>query len=105
MRDGVTDLVVSILDRAGNTACAGKELVRAATSSQVLLFPAAATIEVGATRPLYLRDTAWQPLHGRLWMADNPAIAGVDDSPVRSLDSQQVKRRSVGGQMTIAARP
>ena len=80
MRDGITDLVVSILDRAGNTASAGKELVRAATSSEVLVFPAAATIEVGATRPLYLRDTAWQPLHGRLWMADNPAIAGVDDS-------------------------
>ncbi len=80
IRDGITDLVVSILDRAGNTASAGKELVRAATSSQVLLFPAAATLEVGATRPLYLSDTAWQPLHGRLWMADNTAIARVDDS-------------------------
>ena len=71
---------MSILDRAGNTACAGKGLVRAATSSQVLLFPAGATIEVGATRPLYLSDSAWQALHGRLWMADNPAIASVDDS-------------------------
>src|SRR5262249_44785073 len=78
VRDGLTDVIVSMLDRAGNSASGGRQHARKATDQILRVFPASRTIRVGDTASARLVDNAWQPLESATWTSDNPAIATVE---------------------------
>ncbi len=75
---GLTDLAVSMLDRAGNSASTGDQLARDATSPEIHVFPVTATIRVGESRTLYLLDSAWKPVPDVSWSADDTSVVRLD---------------------------
>jgi hypothetical protein len=80
LRDGINDLVVQVLDRAGNSSSTGVQVNRVGPISRISIVPSTLTLLTGESRAVQVLDNFGRPVAGVEWFIDSPWVLSIDDA-------------------------
>ncbi len=93
---GLNAVVLSVLDGAGNSATAGRQVVREGTATILAVTPASRTLVIGESTAL-TATSEFGVTSSATWVSSNPAIASVSQQPPFAVTAHAV------GETTITA--
>jgi hypothetical protein len=77
LHDGMNIVLLQSVDRAGNSASRGVQIIRTAVASAITVVPAERALTVGETLQLNAFDNLGMPVNSTSWSTDDSSVAAV----------------------------